>query len=790
MATIASNIYSFFLVYLLCERVFTLGIPLGSSLSPTDPTTPWLSPSGRFQFGFYKQGNGFKVGIWLYDGVSNKIVWTAFRDHPPVSSNAEIVLNGNGQLLLQTGPGKKKFIAHINKGNVSSASMLNTGNFVLQNRVSEFLWQSFDYPTDTILGGQILPSGSHLVSSTSDTDQSSGRFLLSMQDDGNLVLYPRDSNEYSSWDAYWASDTGYGNSSKYYLFLNNTGSWPLCIVNATSSNSKILWQRGDSSFTGYNTIYRAIIDFDGVLRLYANGDNQFGMLWSSSSRSDNLCSVKSICGFNSYCTIVGNQPYCYCIPGTEFKDPSQTNLGCKRNFSEAECKGGRDNATFYFMYNMSNMYMGDPSYTVVEDIKEEECASSCLQDCYCGAALFENNRCNKQKLPLRYVIKETPASSNNTIFFKVGNQELIKSNNDTPSMLKPIKTTSKKAITVIILIVLGFAILSCSSVAISGRFIYKIGALNYKMEDLGLSEGVTLREFSYNELKKATNGFKQELGKGSFGSVYKGTLLKGRKLIAVKKLHRLIEEERDFQAEMRAIGKTHHKNLVRLLGYCAEGSKRLLVYEFMSNGSLDKFIFGDSSLHPNWEQRRMIALDIGRGLLYLHEQLRAPIIHCDIKPHNILMDEFWTAKISDFGLAKQLLPDQTRTFTEARGTRGYIAPEWNKDDTPITMKADVYSYGKMLLEIAFCRRSLVVDISNPEKTVLSNWVYKCFVRRELSKLVVGEEVDNTLLENMVKVGLWCIQDEPFLRPSMKSVVLMLEGVTEVAIPPPPSPNYT
>ncbi|XP_028801236.1 G-type lectin S-receptor-like serine/threonine-protein kinase LECRK1 [Neltuma alba] len=319
---------------------------------------------------------------------------------------------------------------------------------------------------------------------------------------------------------------------------------------------------------------------------------------------------------------------------------------------------------------------------------------------------------------------------------------------------------------------------------------YKIGVLSYKrlleVGDLGVTEGSTLRVFSYSELKKATHGFKQQLGKGSFGSVYRGTLHKGRKLIAVKMLHKSIDEgEREFEAEMQAIGKTHHKNLVRLLGYCAERSKRLLVYEYMSNGSLEKLIFGDSTMRPDWDQRRRIALDIARGLLYLHEECRAPIIHCDIKPQNILMDELFTAKISDFGLAKLLMPDQTRTFTQVRGTRGYLAPEWNKN-TPITVKADVYSYGIMLLEIVFCRRSLVVNMLNPEQIVLSNWVYKCFARRELNKLVVGEEVDNSLMENMVKVGLWCIQDEPFLRPSMKSVVLMLEGVTEVAIPPSPS----
>jgi serine/threonine protein kinase len=180
-----------------------------------------------------------------------------------------------------------------------------------------------------------------------------------------------------------------------------------------------------------------------------------------------------------------------------------------------------------------------------------------------------------------------------------------------------------------------------------------------------------------------------------------------------------------------------------------------------------------------------IARDVARGILYLHEECEAPVIHCDIKPQNILMDDFWTAKISDFGLAKLLMPDQTRTFTGIRGTRGYLAPEWQKN-TPISVRADVYRYGVVLLEILCCRRNIELNVSNDDQILLSSWVYKCFVRRELDKIVRGEEVDKTTLENMIKIGLWCIQDEPALRPSMESVLLMLEGITEVSVPPCPA----
>ncbi|XP_028801235.1 G-type lectin S-receptor-like serine/threonine-protein kinase LECRK1 [Neltuma alba] len=797
MATVASNVYFLLLLSLLRERfeaAFANQITLGASLSPTIHPTSWRSSSGRFAFGFYQQGNGFKVGIWLFgDDATNTIVWTSNRDEPPVSSSSRLFLTRNGEILLQIGPRQEKRIAHSDNGTVHSASLLDSGNLVLQDRSSNILWQSFDYPTDTILGGQVLRTGDRLLSSSSNTNQSSGRFQLKMQDDGNLVMYPAYPSTTPS-DAYWATMTVNGAGSKFYLSLENTSPY-LRILDANRSNT-VIWEPNDtdlstSSSNGNNTIYRAAIDYNGVFRVYAhfddkNGKRQARSVWSALD----VCDVKNFCGFNSYCTYIDDKPFCDCLPGTDYIDQSQNNLGCVRNFSDVGCRNGGDNTDLYSMFGMSSMSWSDAPY-FEEPIPEEDCQSSCLKDCYCGAAIYKDERCGKQKLPLRYVRRQTQGSSY-TIYFKVGKVSL--KSNSTSSFIPepPIKTTSKKAILLITLLILGFAILLCSAIAISGHLIYRIGILSYKrlleVGDLGLNEGITLRLFSYNELKKATNGFKQELGKGSFGSVYKGSLDKGRRLIAVKRLEKLVEEgEREFQAEMRAIGKTHHKNLVRLLGYCAEGSKRLLVFEYMSGGSLEKLIFGDSTRRPDWDQRRRIALDIAKGLLYLHEECGAPIIHCDIKPQNILMDEFWTAKISDFGLAKLLMPDQTRTFTVVRGTRGYLAPEWQKN-TPITVKTDVYSYGIMLLEILFCRRNMVITVSHPEQVVLSTWVCNCFVRRELKKLVIGEEVDNTLLENMVKVGLWCIQDEPFLRPSMKSVVLMLEGITDVAIPPCPSPD--
>ncbi|KAL8226809.1 hypothetical protein R6Q57_016641 [Mikania cordata] len=310
--------------------------------------------------------------------------------------------------------------------------------------------------------------------------------------------------------------------------------------------------------------------------------------------------------------------------------------------------------------------------------------------------------------------------------------------------------SSKKTWVLILVITIGFSIYSCISLSFSGYFIFKFRLLKYKRllesRTMGLAEDLILRSYTYSELRKATNGFKQELGRGSFGTVYNGCVYKGGKTIAVKRLEKVVDEgEREFQAEMQVIGKTHHRNLVRLLGYCAEGrSHRLLVYEYISNGTLADRLFKSERL-PDWCERVQIALDIARGILYLHEECESPIIHCDIKPQNILMDDFWTAKISDFGMAKLLMPDQSKTFTDARGTRGYLAPEWQKN-IPISVKVDIFSFGIMLLEIICCRRNLEVRVSNPDEIVLSSWVYKCFERGQLGLLVAHEEVEEETLD--------------------------------------------
>ena len=188
----------------------------------------------------------------------------------------------------------------------------------------------------------------------------------------------------------------------------------------------------------------------------------------------------------------------------------------------------------------------------------------------------------------------------------------------------------------------------------------------------------------------------------------------GNETIAVKRLEGVEQGTEEFLAEVKTIGRMHHHNLVRLVGFCAEKSHKLLVYEYLSNGSLDKWIFRTNPVFTlSWKTRRSIIIAIARGLSYLHEECKEKIAHLDIKPQNILLDDKFNAKLSDFGLSKMINRDQSKVMTRMRGTRGYLAPEWL--GSKITEKADIYSFGIVMIEIICGRENL--DESEPEESI-------------------------------------------------------------------------
>ncbi|PIN14987.1 Serine/threonine protein kinase [Handroanthus impetiginosus] len=295
------------------------------------------------------------------------------------------------------------------------------------------------------------------------------------------------------------------------------------------------------------------------------------------------------------------------------------------------------------------------------------------------------------------------------------------------------------------------------------------------------------RRYKYSDIKKMTNSVSEKLGKGGYGSVYKGKLSDGR-VVAVKILNESKENGEDFINEVASISRTSHINIVTLLGFCYEGSKRALVYDFMPNGSLDKFIQNTA----NWKKLFEIAVGIARGLEYLHRGCNTRILHFDIKPHNILLAKDFNPKISDFGLAK-LCPNRSSivSMLAARGTIGYIAPEvFCRNFGEVSHKSDVYSYGMMTLEIAGGRKNIdPEEVDRSSEIYFPQYLYKQLETDDKNGVLEGimnEDERQYLKRKMIIVGLWCIQTDPKDRPSMSRVVEMLEGKLEsLQVPPKP-----
>ncbi|KAK4360043.1 hypothetical protein RND71_022272 [Anisodus tanguticus] len=279
----------------------------------------------------------------------------------------------------------------------------------------------------------------------------------------------------------------------------------------------------------------------------------------------------------------------------------------------------------------------------------------------------------------------------------------------------------------------------------------------------------------FKDLKIATKDFNEsnKLGEGGFGDVYKGTLKNGH-VVAVKKLAMVSSRaEADFETEVRLISNVHHRNLIRLLGCSNKGAELLLVYEYMANGSLERYLYGDKKGMLSWKQRFDIIFGTARGLSYLHEQFHVCIIHRDIKSSNILLDDEFQPKIADFGLVRLLPGDQSHVSTKFAGTLGYTAPEYAIHGH-LTEKVDIYSFGVVVLEIISGRRSNDMYI---ETEYLLEQAWKLHETGIPVKLVDEtldvNEYNEQEVKKIIEIALMCTQSPPNLRPSMSEVIVML-----------------
>ncbi|KAK3442694.1 hypothetical protein EUGRSUZ_B02839 [Eucalyptus grandis] len=294
--------------------------------------------------------------------------------------------------------------------------------------------------------------------------------------------------------------------------------------------------------------------------------------------------------------------------------------------------------------------------------------------------------------------------------------------------------------------------------------------------------------YSYADIKRMTNSFKEKVGEGGYGCVYKGKLADGL-LVAVKILSKLKGDGEDFINEVNSMSKTSHVNIVKLLGFCFHKTKRALIYEYMPNGSLEKLIYEENYFklgcgYLGWDTLYQISLGIAHGLEYLHKGCNSRILHFDIKPHNILLDENYCPKISDFGLAKICHREKSTISLAHEGLRGL---SHQKNIRGISQKSDVYSFGMTMLEMVGGRKNIMTGAERTSEVYFPHWIHKRLeLQEELGLQNVTSEGDKEKAEKMVIVGLWCIQTNPSIRPTMSEVVDMLRGSVDcLRVPPKP-----
>ncbi|KAG2307881.1 hypothetical protein Bca52824_027629 [Brassica carinata] len=369
------------------------------------------------------------------------------------------------------------------------------------------------------------------------------------------------------------------------------------------------------------------------------------------------------------------------------------------------------------------------------------------------------------------------------------NPKLVKSRGDSHVL----KTTEQKRVVTITLIAVGSATGLVSIIVLLTLLVRRqIKRKKNRQNNSVAMFKVLLKHYTYAEVKKITKSFSHTIGKGGFGTVYGGNLRNGRK-VAVKVLTDSTGNGEDFINEIASMSQTSHVNIVSLLGFCYEGSKRAIVYEFLENGSLDQFISRKKPLTLDVTTLYGIALGVARGLEYLHNACKTRIVHFDIKPQNILLDANLCPKVSDFGLAKLCEKRESIvSLIDIRGTIGYIAPEvFSRMYGGISYKSDVYSYGMLVLEMLGARSKEVVETtaSNATSAYFPDWIYNDLENGQQT-WICGDEVtteENEIARKMVLVSLGCIQPCPMDRPPMNRVVEMIEGsLDSLEIPPKPS----
>ncbi|KAG6386981.1 hypothetical protein SASPL_152163 [Salvia splendens] len=735
-----------------------------------------VSSGGNFELGFFSPGksSNYYIGIWYGKITEKTVIWVANREAPISDKNSAQLKISDGNLMLvnesqievwSTGLGA------TDSRSSASAVLLDDGNLVLRQGLGSNssspalnLWESYNNPSHTWMPGakigynKITKKKQILTSWKNSEDPAPGLFTLEPDLNKSQYVIRRNNSE-----QYWASGAWAG------VVFSGVPEMRTALKNGYNFTYV---DNENESYYRYtirdpSIISRQIMDVSGQVKQLLWVGNSWNVYWSVPKQ----CEVPAYCGEFGMCT-EPSFPFCSCLRGFKhrFEDEWELNdfsAGCVRE-DALEC-GDADRRKDEFMMSPG---MGLPQYSRQLRVESRgECESACSSECSCTAYAYDEGGCSLWDggiLNLQWVGEGN--SSGRTIYIRLSAYS---------SVFRGQKSDKG--------VIIGAAV-GCSVVALVMLTVLAELWKRWRrsVETNKVVEG-SLVAFKYKDLQNVTKNFSDKLGGGGFGSVYRGTLPNST-VVAVKKLESVNQGEKQFRAEVGTIGTIQHVNLVRLLGLCREGEKQLLVYEYLQNGSLDLHLFkADESKVLEWSTRYQIALGIARGLVYLHEKCRDCIIHCDIKPENILLDADFCPKVGDFGLAKLIGRDFSRVLTTMRGTRGYLAPEW-LSGVAITTKADVYSYGMLLFELVSGRRNTELsadDTANFFPALAATVTVNGGDILGLLDPSLEGDADEEEVSTICKVACWCVQDDEHMRPSMSRVVQILEGVVAVSSPPIP-----
>ncbi|WVZ85595.1 hypothetical protein U9M48_032504 [Paspalum notatum var. saurae] len=719
-----------------------------------------VSRNGKFALGFFQTGRSSSdstlnsyLGIWFHEVPVRTPVWAANRDNP-VSSSAspELIVSGDGNLaVLAQGAIIWSTQANIT-ANDTVAVLLDNGNLVLRSSSSNSsitFWESFDYPTDIQLPGAKI-----------GWDKVTGMYSWRMDLDGISRMF------WNSSVVYWSSGEWNG---KFFSSIPE--------ISAGSSLANFTFVNNDQevyfSYTIFdeNMIILTVLDVSGQNHVLV----WTGQDWIPVSSAPNYqCDVYAVCGPFTVCIYNAN-PYCNCMKGFSVRSPEDWELedktgGCIRNtpLNCGDNYGNRTGMTDKF-YSVTGIRLPNNGKIIPDASSAGECEQVCLSNCSCTAYSYTNG-CSIWHDDL---VNAATDGNGEMLYLRLAAKELESRRNGSKGGM-------------IIGVAIGASITTSVFILLIVIWRRKRKWPSSTIENDRGSVGIIT--FRYVDLLYATKRFSEKLGAGGFGSVFKGCLSDSI-AIAVKRLDGARQGEKQFRAEVNSIGIIQHINLVKLIGFCCEGDRRLLVYEHMPNGSLDSHLFRSNGAVLGWTIRYQIALGIARGLAYLHHGCRDCIIHCDVKPQNILLDASFIPKIADFGMAKFLGREFSRVVTTTRGTIGYLAPEWISG-TAITSKVDVYSYGMVLLEIVSGKMNYIEHSASHEdqEDYFPVQVGHKLLHGDILSLVDADlhgDVNMEEVERVCKVACWCIQDSEFDRPTMVEVVQFLEGICQTEMPPVP-----